>query len=32
MNDIEKGPVYIPYFNAYITLATDTVSFSQGKH
>jgi hypothetical protein len=28
MNDIEKGPVYIPYFNAYITLATDTVAFS----
>lgn len=29
MNDIEKGSVYIPYFNAYITLATDTVPFSR---
>ncbi len=29
MNDIEKGPVYIPYFNAYITMATDTVPFSR---
>jgi hypothetical protein len=31
MNDIEKGPVYIPYFNAYITMATDTVPFSGAK-
>jgi hypothetical protein len=29
MNDIEKEPVYIPYYNAYITLASDTVPFSR---
>ena len=29
MNDIEKGPVYIPYYNAYITLTKDTVTFSK---
>jgi hypothetical protein len=29
MNDIEKGPVYIPHYNAYVTLATDTVPFSR---
>jgi hypothetical protein len=29
LNDIEKGPVYIPCFNAYITRATDTVTFSR---
>jgi hypothetical protein len=28
MNDIEKGPVYIPYFNAYLTKSTDTATFS----
>ena len=31
LNDIEKGPVYIPYFNAYVTRATDTVTFSGAK-
>lgn len=29
LNDIEKGPVYIPYFNAYLTKSTDTVTFSR---
>ena len=29
MNDIEKGPVYIPHFNAYITKASDTIPFAR---
>lgn len=28
LNDVEKGPVYVPHFNAYITRANDPVSFS----
>ena len=28
MNDVQKGPVYIPYFNTYITKADDPVYFS----
>ncbi|WP_018616927.1 hypothetical protein [Segetibacter koreensis] len=31
MNDVEKGPVYIPYVNVYITKANDNVSFSKSK-
>jgi hypothetical protein len=27
VNDLEKGPVYVPYFNTYITKSSDTVSF-----
>ncbi len=30
VNDLEKGPVYIPHFNAYITKSDDPVSFSKG--
>ncbi len=28
LNDVEKGPVYIPHFNVYITNANNPVSFS----
>ncbi|MEP6596544.1 MAG: hypothetical protein ABJA71_11395, partial [Ginsengibacter sp.] len=29
LNDVDKGPVYIPSFNAYITQSTDPVPFSE---
>jgi hypothetical protein len=29
LNDVEKGPVYIPSFNTYITFASDPVPFSE---
>ena len=29
IKDIEKSPVYIPYFNAYLTKSTDTAAFSR---
>lgn len=28
-NDLEKGPIYIPAYSAYITLASDQVRFSE---
>ncbi|MEO9003914.1 MAG: hypothetical protein ABI288_04215, partial [Ginsengibacter sp.] len=31
VSDLEKGPIYVPYFNAYITKSDDSVSFLNAK-
>ena len=31
LKDIEKGPVYIPYFNAYLTRSSDIAPFSKNR-
>lgn len=32
VNDLEKGPVYVPDFNTYITKSTDPVTFSEANN